>query len=105
MSEPPLRFREIADLPNLPPSRLDRVGHYVICISVNFKTARVVCPKFRHPAQTFTCQVKIIILARKIFFFSRIVNELLVLKLFQLSNGDFIFRSMSTASRNSWRCV
>ena len=50
---------------------------------------RVVCPNFEHPALTssFTkyefLQVK--------FFFATIVNELSVLKLFKLSNGDLLF--------------
>ena len=47
---------------------------------------RVVCPKFGHPAcQKFTCQVKPLMFERGNYYV-KIVNELIVLKLFQLSN-------------------
>ena len=56
---------------------------------------RVVCRNFGHPTLTpsFT---------KYTFFqiknsFATLVNELSVLKLFQLSNGDLFFRSMTTA--------
>ena len=51
----------------------------------------VICPKFGDLSKvpTFTCQIKTLIFARENNF-AKIVNELLVLKLFQLPNGDFI---------------
>ena len=50
---------------------------------------RVVCPNFRHPALTHS-------FTKYNFFqmknsFATLVNELSVLKLFQLSNGDLLF--------------
>ena len=63
------------------------------------------CPKFGTllKVRTFTCQVKFLIYARENNF-SEIVNRLLVLKLFQLSNGDFkFFLNMPTAATNSVR--
>ena len=44
-------------------------------------------PKVR----TFDCQIRILIFARKKTYFAIFVNGLLVIKLFQLSNGDFTF--------------
>ena len=53
----------------------------------------VVCPNFGNPVLTFT-KYKILQVKKG---FATIVNELLVLKWFQNSNGDFFF-GMPTAS-------
>ena len=69
-----------------------KFGHPVQC-SDTLSKVRTPCPKFGYPVQcsdtlfkvlTFTCQI---LHAKNNF--ATIVNEQSVLKLFQLSNGDF----------------
>ena len=59
----------------------------------------VVCPNFGHPVQKSVIyrQIKIIFFALESIC-ANIVNKLLVLKLFQISNGDY---SMPTAATYS----
>ena len=57
---------------------------------------KVACSTFGHPAQTsFFKKYKLIQVKKS---FENIVNEISILKLFELSNGDFYFRSLPTVS-------
>ena len=53
------------------------------------KSTRVVCPNFGHPALTPSFTKYRFLQVKKSF--ATLVNELSVLKLFQLSNGDLLF--------------
>ena len=55
----------------------------------SMKLTRVVCPKFGHPALTPSFTKYKFLKVRNNF--AAILTEVLVLKLFQLSNGDLLF--------------
>ena len=65
------------------------VDGWLACNQVTLGT-RVVCPKFGHPVQNSDIYLKPQLLHGKNNFV-KIVNGLLVLKSFQISNDDYIF--------------